>query len=463
MKIIFWFRQDLRLKDNPAFANATEKGTVLAIYILDEANAGIYKMGSASRWWLHHSLDSLSKDLSGKLAFFRGDPLEILSRLIKSEGINAVYWNRCYELWQIQRDRKIKATLQKMGTNVYSENGLLLWEPWKIVNQQKTYYRVFTPYYKKGCLCHQIPRKPISKPKDIRLFQSIKGRSLQSLDLLPSQNWTSKFTKYWKVGEKAAEKQLNLFLKEGIIGYQKGRDFPSKQFVSRLSPYLHFGEISPHTVWHTFNKRSSDIDQYKMELGWREFSYYLLYHFPELPKKNFQKKFDKFQWKKDLDKQKKWQKGLTGVPFVDAAMRELWETGYMHNRMRMVAASFFIKNLLQPWQDGEDWFWDCLVDADLASNSANWQWVAGSGADAAPYFRIFNPVTQAEKFDPDGTYIHRYVPELRHLSPPYLFSPWEAPQNILEKANVKIGTSYPIPIVQLQKSRKQALAAFKFL
>ena len=267
----------------------------------------------------------------------------------------------------------------------------------------------------------------------------------------------------WVVGEKAAHQHLARFLQEGLPYYKGGRDFPARPYVSRLSPYLHFGEISPHAVWHALQKEKDEenVSHFQRELGWREFSYSLLYAFPELPSKNFQAKFDRFPWKKDPQKLKAWQKGQTGIPFVDAAMRELWQTGYMHNRARMVVASFLVKNLLIHWHEGEAWFWDCLVDADLANNSASWQWVAGCGADAAPYFRIFNPVTQGEKFDPDGAYICRYVPELKNLPPPYLFSPWTAPEQVLEKAGVELGKHYPHPIVDLKKSREEALKAFR--
>ncbi|MCB1110326.1 MAG: deoxyribodipyrimidine photo-lyase [Chlamydiia bacterium] len=449
---IFWFRQDLRLRDNPGLIEAAKQGSVLPIYILDDK----HQMGEASRWWLHHSLQELSKSLNEKLVLFKGDPLTILRKLIASEGIGAVYWNRCYEPWKIKRDQKIKEALKKEGIEVQSFKASLLWEPWEIHKS----YKVFTPFYQKGCLALPPPRDPLLKPSQIALLQTTQG---ETLELLPKKNWGDKLKNEWKIGEEAAHHRLATFLQEGLPYYKGGRDFPACPYVSRLSPHLHFGEISPYTLWDALKKERDEenVSHFQKELGWREFSYSLLYTFPDLPNKNFQAKFDRFPWKKDPQKLKKWQKGQTGIPFVDAAMRELWQTGYMHNRARMVVASFLVKNLLIHWHEGAAWFWDCLVDADLANNSASWQWVAGCGADAAPYFRIFNPVTQGEKFDPDGAYIHQYVPELKHLHPPHLFSPWTASKQVLEKAGVELGKNYPYPIVDLKESRKEALKAFK--
>ena len=453
MKSVFWFRQDLRLDDNPGLIAAAKEGSVLPIYILDDESAGFHKMGEASRWWLHRSLEKLRSSLEGKLAFFKGDPLTILKKLIDVEGIDHVYWNRCYEPWRIKRDTRIKEAL---GAKTF--NGSLLWEPWDVLKKDGAPFKVFTPYYKS----HRAPREPLGHPEKLELIETELG---EPIDLLPKSKWIDKLQPLWEVGEEGAKKRLEAFIKEGLEYYKGGRDFPARPYVSRLSPHLHFGEISPHFVWRVIEEVGEDDNtlHFHSELGWREFSYYLLYHFPDLPDKNFQKKFDSFPWKKDPETLRLWQKGQTGVPFVDAAMRELWQTGYMHNRMRMVVGSFLVKNLLIHWHEGEAWFWDCLVDADLASNSASWQWVAGSGADAAPYFRIFNCVTQGEKFDPEGEYTRRYVPELKDLPSKYLFAPWTAPKEVLEKAGVELGKTYPHPIVDLKKSREEALEVFKGL
>lgn len=463
VKNIFWFRQDLRIEDNPGLIRAAENGSVLPIYILDDRNPGNKKMGQASRWWLHHSLELLSKHLEGHLAFFEGEPKKVLDDLIQSEGINGVYWNRCYEPWRIQRDKDIKQSLKKRGIIVNSYNASLLWEPWTIHNTSGEPFKVFTPFYKKGCLGLQPPREPLGLPKPLKLLQTSKGTTLANLKLISHKKWENKLQRYWKVGEKAAKHRLDTFVETGLKFYKRGRDFPACDHVSRLSPYLHFGEISPNAVWHATKGNDKNNLHFRSELGWREFSYYLLYHFPTLPEENFQKKFNRFPWKESSLNSSQWKNGLTGIPFVDAAMRELWKTGYMHNRMRMVVGSFLTKNLLIHWHIGKDWFWDCLVDADLANNSAGWQWIAGCGADSAPYFRLFNPVSQVEKFDPNGTYIRCYVPELVNLPIPYLFSPWTAPEEALRKAGVYLGKTYPYPIVDLKTSREDALKAFSDL
>lgn len=462
-KVIYWFRQDLRLADNPALLEAVRHGKVLPIYILDDDNANEYKMGGASRVWLHHSLTALNQSVGLNLSIYRGNPLTILSTLCSQYHIKQVFWNRCYEPWRINRDKIIKETLLNYGVTVTSCNGSLLWEPWTIQKSDGTPYKVFTPFYRKGCLNAILPRQPLPAPAAI-IFEKDSQNSLtiDALGLLPKISWDNKIHKYWSVGETAAHNCLDKFLKSGITNYKDGRNFPAKLFVSKLSPYLHFGEISPNQVWYAVKQlgENSNVDNFCSELGWREFSYSQLYYNPELPKKNLQTKFDIFPWQDDKKKLVAWQTGMTGIPIVDAGMRELWETGYMHNRVRMIAGSFLVKNLLINWQHGERWFWDCLVDADLANNSASWQWVAGCGADAAPYFRIFNPVSQGEKFDPDGEYIRYYVPEIKNLPTRYLFSPWEAPQAVLSAAGIELGVNYPTPIVDLALSRKQALKAF---
>lgn len=463
---IHWFRQDLRITDNPSLETAAEFDAVLPIYILDDENSQEFKMGSASRWWLHNSLQSLNESLDGKLSIYSQNPEIVIQELLKKYEVKAVFWNRCYEPWRIDRDIDIKAYLDDKNIENKSFNSHLLWEPWEISKDDGTPYRVFTPYYKKGCLNAEEPRFPSKNLKIDTIFYDQDCEQIDTLDLLPRINWYSQIQEAWKPGEEGAQKRLDQFLEEGLLDYKEGRNFPFKENVSRLSPHLHFGEISPNEVWYQAKTKESvsgiqkSLEHFLSELGWREFSYYLLYHFPSLPKQNFQAKFNKFPWIKNESFLESWQKGETGYPIVDAGMRELWQTGYMHNRLRMVVGSFLVKNLLIDWREGEDWFWDCLVDADLASNSAGWQWVAGSGADAAPYFRIFNPVTQGLKFDPEGEYTKKYVPELKLLPNKFLFSPWEAPKEILEKAGIELGKDYPEPIVDLKYSRELALEAF---
>jgi len=465
-KSIVWFRQDLRLRDNPALNAAAKAGRILPIYILDDETAGFWQKGAASRVWLHHSLNALNDALDRNLSFYSGKAIDILPALVAQHEVDAVYWNRCYEPWRIARDKAIKQNLNEQTIAVHTFNGSLLWEPWETLKADGTPYRVFTPFYKRGCLNASPPRKQLPKPKKIHLFSDKSADDLAALSLLPKDHqWDKVIKNTWPIGEKAALETLNVFLKNGLNGYKEGRNFPSQDNVSRLSPYLHWGEISANTVWHKARAigNNDDINHFCSELGWREFSYSLLYHFPDLPRKNFQPKFDAFPWRKNKAALNAWQQGKTGIPIIDAGMRELWQTGYMHNRVRMIVASFLIKNLKINWRDGEKWFWDTLVDADLANNSAAWQWVAGSGADAAPYFRIFNPVTQGEKFDKEGLYIYKYIPELTQLSGKHLFAPWTAPESILTAAGVKLGQTYPRPIVDLKQSREDALAAYQLI
>ena len=463
-----WFRQDLRLADNPALVAACDRGAIIPIYILADQGAGEHAMGAASRWWLHQALEDLNNSLRGGLQVYRGDALTLLSELVEQTGAGAVLWNRCYEPWRIARDGKIKVALKDRGLEVESFNGSLLWEPWSVLKSDQTPYKVFTPYYRRGCLAAVAPRMPLGTPKNIKLYKnSAHSLMLSELELMPKINWDEQMRARWTVSEAAAQQRLDEFVSDELEDYRDGRNFPDKQNVSRLSPYLHFGQLSPNTAWHraaaagTVIGNEASLDTFMSELGWREFSYYLLYHFPELPRKNLQSKFDLFPWPQTSNADlKAWQQGKTGYPLVDAGMRELYTTGYMHNRVRMVVGSFLVKNLLIHWHQGEAWFWDCLVDADLASNSASWQWIAGCGADAAPYFRIFNPITQSEKFDKRGNYIRRYVPELATMPDKYIHSPWMAPAEVLASAGVDIGGNYPAPVVDVKASRERALAAF---
>lgn len=461
---IHWFRQDLRLQDNPSLVQAASHGHVLPVYILDTVHAKNHAMGGASRWWAHHSLVSLQESLGGMLSVYHGDPLDVLQNLIKRFGVKAVYWNRCYEPWRMHRDKNIKHQLREQGIHVHSYNGSLLWEPWEVTKSDSTPYKVFTPFYRKGCLQAEKPRGPLPPPQHPTYLWD-DSTHINHLKFLPSIPWDQHLMPHWTIGEKGAHARFQEFLATGLSFYKQGRDFPDKPYVSRISPHLHFGEISPHFLWHSLQNisQTQHTDHFCSELGWREFAHNQLYFFPSLPTKNLQPKFDAFSWKKDPPSLRAWKKGKTGVPMVDAGMRELWNTGYMHNRMRMIVGSFLVKNLRMHWHHGEEWFWDTLVDADLANNSAGWQWIAGCGADAAPYFRIFNPVTQGEKFDPEGCYVRRFIPEIASLPNKYLFCPWNAPPHLLASSGIALGSTYPLPVVDLQTSRNEALQAFQAL
>ena len=463
---LHWFRQDLRLSDNPSLYHASKNNQVLPIYILDDENSGEFSMGGASRFWLHHSLKDLKESLNQNLSIFQGDPLKTLLEIINRNNVTSVYWNRCYEPWRIKRDTQIKSKLESKGISVFTYNGSLLWEPWTIKKNYGAPYKVFTPFFRKGCLNSKEPRKPLPRVNNSNFINDKNlSLNLSDLSLLPPVRWDIPMESHWNIGEMGAYDRLSKFIDSGINHYKDGRNFPAKPFVSRISPHIHFGELSPNQAWYLAKEKGGDknIDHFLSELGWREFSYSQLYFNPQLPRKNLQSKFDAFPWENKPQNLLAWQKGQTGIPMVDAGMRELWLTGSMHNRVRMVVGSFLVKNLLLNWHHGERWFWDCLVDADLASNSASWQWIAGCGADAAPYFRIFNPVTQGKKFDPDGEYIRQYIPELKKLPNKFLYNPWEAPKEVLDKANIVIGKDYPEPIIDLKNSREKALNAFKSL
>ena len=463
--MIHWFRQDLRLQDNPAFNYAASQEKVFPIYIFNPDPKNIRAMGAASQCWLHDSLENLNHSLNGKLSCYRGDPEVILSTLIKKHQITGIVWNRCYEPENIQQDKAIQAFSEAANIEIKSFNGALLWEPGEIVKTDGEFYKVFTPFYQASLTSTRRPRIPLNRPSKVDCFHDSESLKIADLELLPKIPWHQKIKKYWEMSEKKAHEILAHFLKTGIQNYQEGRNFPAQAHVSHLSPYLHFGQISPNQIWYALRskEKNDDIDFFGRELIWREFAYHLLYQHPDLSKKNLQSKFDRFPWQNNLEKLKAWQKGETGYPIVDAGMRELWETGYMHNRVRMIVASFLVKNLLIDWRLGEEWFWECLVDADLANNAMNWQWVAGCGADAAPYFRIFNPITQAQKFDPEGEYIRRFIPELKNLPNNYLFDPAKAPPIVLANAKVIIGENYPKPIVDLARSRREALEIFSAL
>jgi deoxyribodipyrimidine photo-lyase len=456
--IILWFRQDLRLADNHALTAAAAEGPVIPVYILDDINAGEWAMGGASRWWLHHSLAALDKSLGGKLALYHGDPVKILPALVAETGAAGVYWNRCYEPWRMDRDKIIKSTLD----NPHSFRGSVLHEPWNMLKDDGTPYRVFTPFYKANLARGGFPDVlPVPDLKCApRPASSLTPDALKLLPHKPEPRWDKKMEPYWTPGESGAAQRLKDFLKDGIQNYKSGRDRPDEPNVSRLSPHLHYGEISPAQIWHAAKDRE---EAFTRQLFWREFSISLLYHNNDLPRVPLQSKFKEFTWNNDPAALSAWQRGQTGYPIVDAGMRELWETGTMHNRVRMVVASFLIKHLLIHWTEGEKWFWDTLCDADLANNAVSWQWVAGCGADAAPYFRIFNPIMQGTKFDPDGAYVRQWVPELSKMPAKHIHAPWEAPPEILRYAGVTLGQTYPKPMVDHATARDRALELYKEL
>lgn len=474
MTAIVWFRQDLRLGDNPALSAAIASGRPLVLlYLLDDETPGRWRMGAASRWWLHHALAALARDVArrgGALTLRRGKAETLLPQLAQETGARSVFWNRAYEAYAIARDQALQEKLGEAGVEIVSSNGGLLFEPWTVRTKSGGPYKAFTPFWR---ACLQMGwRAPLSAPSKLSASaEELASDSLASWRLPPTTpNWAKGFEAEWTPGEGGAREALEAFIEEHLRDYATGRDKLGVSGTSRLSPHLHFGEISPAQVRAAIEGAAAcdptlqgGADKYLTEIGWREFSNNLLYHWPALPEENWRPQFDSFAWRDDESGFVAWQRGETGYPVVDAAMRELWATGYIHNRARMVAASFLIKHLLVDWRRGQDWFWDTLVDADLANNAASWQWVAGSGADAAPYFRIFNPVTQGERYDPDGAYVRKWVPELARLSDAVIHKPWTASRADLHAADVALGQAYRKPIVDHDQARKRALAAFAAL
>lgn len=465
---IVWFRQDLRVKDNPALNAASSLGNIVPVYIEDTTLPASRVPGSVSKWWLHHSLTALNQRLNDHLIILRGDPKSLLPELMNSLAVDHVFWNRCYEPWTISRDKALKKTLREQGKAAKSFNGSLLWEPWDIENKSGAPYKVFTPFYRKGCLQAAEPRYPQAPPArityaDIGSYDQC--LTIDQLNYLPAIKWYEGMANTWQPGEEGAAARLATFIEDAATEYKENRDFPAIPGTSMLSAHLHAGEISPHQIWYAIKGAFGDnenkgVDTFLSELGWREFAHHLIYHFPDFPDKNFNQKFDAFPWRFDQADFNKWKTGHTGIPIVDAGMRELWHTGFMHNRVRMIVGSFLVKNLLMDWRKGEAWFWDCLADADVANNTAGWQWIAGSGADASPYFRVFNPVLQGEKFDKEGSYVSQWCPELKHLPAKYIHKPWEASQQLLRESGITLGEQYPKPMVDLKATRKRALEAF---
>lgn len=465
---IIWYRHDLRMTDHAALQEAIKKGDpIIPLYIWSPEEEGHWAYGGATKWWLHYSLESLRNDLEErglKLIIRKGRAVDVLKKLIKETDANAVFWHRRYEPYAIARDTNVKSELHHIGIAAQSFNGSLLFEPWTIANNQKKPFQVFTPFWK-NCLTQKSPQEPLPAPKTtLPGVNGLESIDLKKLELLPKIHWDTGLDEEWTPGCEGAKKRLNEFLKEPIVDYIEQRDLPHLHGTSKISPHLHFGELSPRMVWHAvinkYKQHEKGAEGYLRQIGWREFAHHLIYHFPQTPEKPLRVEFGKFPWNKNEKHLMAWQNGKTGYPIVDAGMRELWHTGWMHNRVRLITGSFLIKDLLLPWQEGEKWFWDTLVDADLANNTMGWQWVGGCGADAAPYFRIFNPILQGEKFDPEGEYVKKWVPELKKMPSKWIHKPWEAPQEVLKLADLTLGENYPEPLVDHDKARKKALEAF---
>ena len=469
--VVVWFRRDLRLGDNPALSDAVRSGRpIIPLYVLDETQ-GLRAPGGASLWWLGKSLERLAASLEAlgsRLVLRRGAAGAVLEALVRETGAAKVLWNRLYDPGVMDRDAALKAAFKSDGVAVESFNASLLSEPWTVRNKSAEPFKVFTPFWRAArasldlTQLHPAPAA-LTAPEAWPASQRLENWSLQPT----KPDWSGGFD-IWTPGEAGARARLNDFLAGGLAYYAEGRDVPAAGAVSRLSPHLHFGEISPRQVWAALDDAveakpalDRNAEKFRAELGWREFSHSLLFHNPALESQNFKRAYDAFPWRDDPDAFTAWSRGRTGYPMVDAGMRELWATGFMHNRVRMLAASFLVKHLLIDWRLGEAWFWDTLVDADRANNAAGWQWVAGSGADAAPYFRIFSPMGQGEKFDADGHYVRRWVPELAQLPNDVIHSPWTADPLILRAAGVTLGKTYPHPIVDHGFARDRALQALK--
>lgn len=442
--------------------------SVIPVYILGPDEEGDWPAGGATRWWLRYSLESLDRDLRAKgsrLILRSGSALEVLQTLVNETGAQAVYWNRRYEPAITARDQVVKSELRNAGLTVESFNGSLLFEPWEVATKTGGPYQVFTPFWK-ACLARSVTTDPLPSPDKIpsptRWPDSDK---LADWKLLPTIPWDAGFHTAWSPGEAGAAQLLERFLPQAVTTYRESRNLPGTPGTSRLSPHLHFGEISPRQIWHAVHQRfhgrpPEDAATFLSEIGWREFAYHILFHFPTTPTKPLRTDFERFHWETNATQLRAWQRGLTGYPIVDAGMRELWTTGWMHNRVRMIVGSFLTKHLRISWTEGARWFWDTLVDADLASNTMGWQWIGGCGADAAPYFRVFNPIMQGEKFDPQGTYVRRWVPEIAKLSDKTIHQPWAATGDELRRAGVELGRTYPLPLVDHAEARNLALAAF---
>ena len=454
MTHLHWFREDLRLEDNPAFQHQLPDA---ALYIYDES-----LIGDAQKIWLHFSLQALEKSLKKHLIpliIAQGEPHEVWSKLLKKYQLQKVTWNQSYNPAVFSHDEKVKHLIEEKSIQVETFSGSLLLSPEILLTQSGGFYKVFTPFWEAHQKIYEIPQKP-SRLKSPQHPANIPSSSLENLGLLKNPVISiEQFQKEWCPGEEGALSQLQSFIRHSLKTYAHDRDIPALGKTSRLSPHLHFGEISPQTIAREIHKLPSQ--PYLRELVFRDFANYLLFHCPDLPHTPFKKEFSKWKWSDDIAHFNAWKKGKTGYPLIDAGMRELYETGFMHNRVRMVVASFLIKDLNISWQKGAAWFLERLLDADVANNSFNWQWSAGTGLDAQPYFRIFNPELQSEKFDSEGIYIRKWVPELTKLPDKYIHAPWKAPEEILRKAGIRLGKDYPSPIVDHNQAKKWALEQFQ--
>jgi deoxyribodipyrimidine photo-lyase len=477
--VIVWFRQDLRVADQRALAAAVATGQpVIPVYVLDDETPGMWKRGAASRWWLNRSLASLDADLralGSRLILRKGRARDVLLELAVETDAKTIFCQAAYEPWASAAETDIHSVLAADGLVLKRMAGALLKRPDELRTKSGEPFRVYSPFWR-ALSAAEAPARPEPAPDRITTpAKWPKSDTLAAWGLHPTKpDWSTGLAAEWTPGETGARGRLDRFLATALPDYSSERNRPDRPGTSKLSPHLHFGEISPATCWYEA-KAAADVmadhganadkglETFLKELVWREFSAHLLVHWPTLPDVAFRPGFEAFPWADDPAGLRAWQRGLTGFPIVDAGMRELFETGWMHNRVRMITASFLIKDLLIPWQAGEAWFWDTLVDADLANNAASWQWVAGCGADAAPYFRIFNPVTQGLKFDPDGAYVRRFVPELGRLPADYIHEPWNAPPHVLAVAGITLGTTYPHPMVDHAKARAKALAAFEVI
>lgn len=467
---IVWHRQDLRLADNPALRTAIDSfDAVLPVFIWSPATDGAAALGCASRVWLHHSLTEFSdriRKLGGILLIRAGDPREILLDLARETSAQAVFWNRRYEPPFTAMDAEVKTRLTEAGLDARSFKANLLHEPWEVTTNEGHPFRVFTPFWKSA---NALPESEAPLPEVRKIKTPVRpteGLAPSDLKLLPKVRWDYGIENAWTPGERGARKRLKEFLAGPIHEYHTQRDIPATDGVSRLSPHLHFGEISPRQIRHALSRNElggPGPEAFVRQLSWRDFAHSVLYNFPHTVSEPLQRKFASFQWQDDAEHLRAWQQGRTGYPIVDAGMKQLWQTGWMHNRVRMIAASFLVKDLLIDWREGAAWFHDTLVDADLANNTLGWQWAAGCGADAAPYFRIFNPTRQGEKFDPDGQYVPQWLPELAMLPAKWIHQPWEAPADVLAEANVTLGIDYPKPIVDHAHARTEALKRFHTL
>ena len=465
-KAIVWIREDLRIENNPALSYASQNHEIVsALYIYNDKYFD--KKREAQKWWLSKSLNSFKKDLlkfNITLEILSGDEIEILSKIKKKDDIS-VYWNKVYEPNVISRGKKIRDIFIKNEITYKYFKGNILVEFQDVTKSDGTPFKVFTPFWKNAeqKYLEKVPSK-VSKIKKMKKKYDLLGVSINLKNILPKKNWYRKFEKYWDPSENEAKKYLQNLIKNKITDYGNMRDIPSVEGTSKLSPYLKFGQIHVETIWNKCNEiknKGTGYRKYINELGWREFSHSLINNFPEMVKGNLRKDFDNFPWVENKKFLKKWKQGMTGYPIIDAGMRELYETGWMHNRVRMVVASFLVKHLRIHWMEGEKHFKNCLVDYNEASNVAQWQWVAGCGADAAPYFRIFNPILQGEKFDREGIYTKKWVPEIQNMPNEFLYKPWELEKKYQEQIKVIIGKDYPLPIVEHAAARDAALSAFK--